>query len=557
MRYDTSFPGRCTVREDPVSTSVRPSHAPPPPFTLQSRSAGLLLHPTSLPGPHGSGDLGPCAREFVDFLADSGLTWWQTLPTGPIHTDGSPYSSDSAFAGNPLLISLDDLVARGLLTKADLKAPPALKADRVNYPAMAKFRMSRLRKAFMNFATRGGTLDPLPGSEKRSTSKGARPSAAPRGGPDTAVETLAGFTKREGSWLANFALFSAAKANLKGKPWNQWPTGLAAFAPEALVEAADEYRDEYAFASFLQYIFTLQWSALRKYASERGIGLMGDIPIFVSLDSADVWAHRRLWDLDERGRPRTVSGYPPDMFSKDGQLWGHPQYDWAAHERSGFEWWIARFRRMFAQFDAVRIDHFLGFARVWAVPAGQKTARNGRWVATPGSKLFAALQREIGDVPIIAEDLGDGTREAYALRDRHRFPGMRILQFGFGDNHGNSYHRPHTYVHTCAVYPGTHDSDTALGWFKSSPVAVKQRVLNYTGTTGRDIAWDFVRLAWLSPANTAICQVQDALGLDGKSRMNTPGTNKGNWQWRMKPGALTPALAKRLRELTEVCGRRG
>jgi 4-alpha-glucanotransferase len=535
-----------------------------PRFSLRRRACGVLLHPTSLPGPHGCGDLGPAAREFVDFLADAGQTWWQMLPTGPVHESGSPYSSDSAFAGNPLLVNLDALAADGLLSKADLKPTSDLKPDRVRYAAVEKFRMQRLRKAFAAFVQGGAA----------------------------ALADFQWFSNETKSWLPNYAMFAAIRHAQRGKPWIKWPPELRLFDSASLFEALDRYRDEYLFHTFVQYQFARQWAALRQYATERGVGLIGDIPLFVAHDSADVWSHRPLFDLDEEGRARTVSGVPPDMFSRTGQLWGHPQYAWERHLSTRFEWWVARFRQMFEQFDAVRIDHFLGFTRVWAVPGRDRTAKNGTWVATPGERLFDTLQKTFGRLPIIAEDLGPGIPAAYRLRDRFGFPGMRLLHFAFGESQsrereparsglsrdrkkagagmrgdvhgrehagagdaGSALNLPHNHVRECVVYPGTHDNDTTAGWWRALKPAERRRAMVYLGTTGREVHWDMIRCALSSVANTAIIPMQDLLGLGSEARMNTPARARGNWEWRMKPGAATPAIAKRLRELVEVCGR--
>jgi len=515
-----------------VSTTHAGPASAPPRFRLADRATGLLLHPTSLPGPHGCGDLGPAAREFVHFLAAAGVRWWQMLPIGPTPPDGAPYSSTSAFAGNPLLVSLEQLAADGLLTPQDLASAALPSHDRADYRAALAVRLPRLRVAFRCFVADGGL---------RSTGFGA-------------------FLATEGAWVMPWALYEALRRRHGGRPWPTWRSHRARRALSSL-------RQDVEFALFVQYAFHTQWAALRSYAAARGVGLLGDIPIFVAHDSCDVWSNPHLFDLHPDGRPRTVSGVPPDLFSRTGQLWGHPQYRWDVHAASGFAWWVARFRRMRALFDAVRIDHFLGFNRVWAVPGGAKTARRGRWVTTPGRALFARLRRVLGPLEVVAEDLGILTPAAAALRDACGFPGMRILQFAFGgDDPGSRYHQPHTYPRACVVYPGTHDNDTAVGWFQSlraqrrnTPRGVRtayDRVRAYLGTDGRAIHRDLVRLALASPANLAVIPVQDVLGLDNRARMNRPATTRGNWVWRMRPGALTPAHARWLRELNEVYDRR-
>ena len=508
-----------------------PPHRTKPRFTFAQRAAGALLHPTSLPGPHGCGDLGPGAYRFVDFLAAAGQRWWQMLPVGPTPDNGAPYSAHSAFAGNPLLISLDALARDGLLTRAELTPERAMSPGRVDFPATIAFRMDRLRRAYARFAQAGGF---------------ARPA-------------FARFVTTEAAWLAPYALFCALRRVHRGRPWTNWATVRAAVSQNRAL------RDEFSFTLFAQFTFDQQWSALRRYANDRGVGLIGDSPIFVSHDSCDVWAHPRLFDLDAAGRPKTKSGCPPDMFSKTGQLWGHPQYRWPQHQATGFAWWLARFARLFSLFDAVRIDHFLGFYRVWAVPGRARTAQHGRWVRVPGGELLTALRRRLGPQEILAEDLGVVTPQAVALRERFGFPGMRILQSAF-DREGDRYNQPHAFPPNCVVYSGTHDNDTTVGWLerlrrdnrrprRRGALTPYRRVLRYLGTTGREIHWDFIRLALASPANTAIVPVQDLLGLGNEARMNLPATTRGNWQWRLLAGQLTPRIAARLRDLAAAYGR--
>lgn len=507
-------------------------------FALADRAAGILLHPTSLSGPHGSGDLGPAAYRFVDWLQAAGQTWWQMLPIGPPGPGNAPYSGQSALAGSPLLISLDRLVDDGLLERRDVRPAAGLRVERVNFGVVERYRLARLRRAFEAFVVAGGL-------RRR----------------DYAV-----YCARQAAWLDDDARFFALRGQYPG-PWTSWPAALRGRRASALRRVRDELRDEIEFQRFLQYEFDRQWAALRAYAHERRVGLIGDIPIFVAYDSADVWAHPELFDLDARGRARTVSGVPPDLFSRTGQRWGHPQYRWARHRATGFAWWLARFARAGELFDAVRIDHFLGFHRVWAVPGRAKTAVHGRWVRTPGRALFATLRRKFGRQEIIAEDLGVVTPQAVALREQHGFPGMRLLHFAFGNDEGDRYNQPHTYPRNCVVYPGTHDNETTIGWFarlkrehgrrqRRGEMTPYERVLRYTGTDGREIHWDLIRLALMSPANTAIIPLQDVLGLDNRARMNTPATTRGNWQWRCAAGQLTARHAARLRALVDAYGRR-
>jgi len=519
----------------------------------------VLLHPTSLPGPHGSGDAGREARRFIDRLAAAGQTWWQMLPVGPIGPGNSPYSSPSALAGNPLLIDLSELVRDDLLAPDDLAPPPGLSADRVRYAEVIPFRERCLRRAFDVFRSR----------------------------PRRLKSQLELFCETQRTWLDDWALFAALRrtlrraAGIRGRgprserpsggsdavpAWTDWPAELRTRRPAALRQAQRELAEEFQFERFCQFLFDRQWQALRTYANQRGIGLIGDIPIFVAHDSCDVWRHPELFRLDRRGRPTVVSGCPPDYFSRTGQLWGHPHYRWERHAAEGFTWWIERFRLALRRFDAVRIDHFLGFYRAWEVPAGARTAAHGRYTLTPGRELLTAVRRALGGIQIIAEDLGNVTPQALALRDEFGIPGMRVLQFAFGE--GARYDQPHNHVRNAVVYTGTHDNDTTLGWFRSlsrpphnrrgrDGLSTRQRVLRYLGTDGRQIHRDLIRLAYLSPANLAIVPLQDVLGLDTRGRMNVPATAEGNWEWRLRPGAFTAVHVRWLRELAETYERLG
>lgn len=500
-------------------------------FALRARGAGVLLHPTSLPGAYACGDLGPAAYAFVDFLARAGQRWWQMLPVGPIGPGNSPYSSSSAFAGSPLLISPERLFQDGLLSRDQLPARAAPRA-RVRFGVAATQAERVLRTAFERFR----------GSRRR------RPGWEP-------------FAERSDEWLEGYVEFAALRRAMGGKPWCEWPSEIRDRRPAALRAARAALAEEMAFERFTQYLFDRQWRQMRRYCTRRGIGLIGDIPIFVSHDSADVWLHRALFQLDPRGRARRVSGCPPDSFSRTGQLWGHPQYDWSAHRRSRFRWWMARFQRAFDQFDAVRIDHFLGFHRCWSIAAGAKTAIRGRWVLTPGYALFDALLGELGRAEIIAEDLGAVTVEAGRLRDHYGFPGMRILQNAFGA--GARFDQPHNYVRNCVAYTGTHDNQTVVGWFRSlsrrgargggnDGRATRARALRYLACGASDIHWGMIRALYASVANTVVVPAQDILGLGDEARMNVPATPTGNWEWRLLPGALTEKHAGRLREMAET-----
>jgi 4-alpha-glucanotransferase len=507
-------------------------------FRFDRRTSGILLHPTSLPGPHGSGDIGRHAYRFVDFLASAGQRWWQMLPVNPPGSPpgNSPYSSTSAFAGSPWLVSLDTLVEQGLLSRPDVEPASAYNgAGSINFPASQRYRLQRLRKAFATFESRGGSKH----------------------------DDFARFTAAQADWLDDYALYNALRDRHDGASWSTWSLGLRLRRPQALREARQSLAEGIRFQQFVQYQFDRQWTALKRYCHERDVGLIGDVPIFVAHDSADVWAQRHLFLLDDYGRPTTVSGYPPDAFNADGQKWGHPHYNWPAHEKNGFAWWIARFAHTLRQFEAARIDHFLGFEKTWHIPARARTARRGEWVATPGDRLFLALRKALGPATIIAEDLGRVTRQAADLRDKYNFPGMRIIQFGFGDD---EYHLPHQYVRRCVAYPGTHDNSTIVGWFehlraqarqkgRNTPQREYEKVKRYVGGSSKGIHWEIIRIAMMSVADTVVFPIQDVLGLDDDSRMNRPGTPEGNWDWRLKPGHLSPAVAKRLAEMTQTYSR--
>ncbi|QQE12047.1 4-alpha-glucanotransferase [Planctomycetota bacterium] len=500
---------------------------------LDRRSSGILLHPTSLPGRHGSGDVGKHAYDFVDFLHESKQAWWQMLPIGPVDGSGSPYNSTSAFAGSYMLISLDGLVDDGLLTKSEVKPLKSFSDNKVLYPRVMKFRYKALQIAFERF------------TQKHKQNNKA----------------FQNFLKEQKFWLPDYTLFCAIKDANNQLPWWEWPKPLARRKPEALEQAREDYAEGIAFHTFIQFIFHKQWMKLKKYANSKGVSLIGDIPIFIAHDSSDVWSNASLFDLKANGLPREVSGAAPDAFSDDGQLWGHPLYLWDRHKEQKYKWWIERFRQTFTIFDSVRIDHFLGFARFWAVKYGAPTARQGKFRPGPGPSVFKALNRALGDMPIIAEDLGILTPQASALRDQFNFPGMRILQFAFGED--DSYHAPHNFPPQSVVYTGTHDNDTTIGWWKqtkkdkwkSNGLTAVQRAKICTGTSCDEIHWDLIRLAMASPANLAIFPVQDLLGLDGKSRMNLPGTVDNNWNWRLQYRALKKPTAKRLAGLTDIYGR--
>ncbi len=503
------------------------------------RTSGILLHPTSLPGRYGIGELGAEARAFVDFLEGAGQGLWEVLPLGPTGYGDSPYQCFSAFAGNPLLVSLDRLREDGLLSPADLERAPSVPAGEVDFGAVIAFKRPLLERAHARF-------------EKQ---------AAP-----AQREDFEGFCGSHAAWLDDYALFMALKQEEGGASWHRWPRALAAREAGALEEARRRHAREIRTQQFVQYVFCRQWADLRRYAHDRGVRIMGDIPIFVAHDSADVWAHPELFALAADGSPAVVAGVPPDYFSATGQLWGNPLYRWEALARTGYRWWIDRFRVALSLVDVVRLDHFRGFQAYWEVPATDTTAANGRWVEGPGAAFFEALRGALGGLPIVAENLGVITSEVEALRKRFGFPGMVILQFAFGSDRRDNDLLPHNYVRNRVVYTGSHDNDTTVGWWTSRGAGDSTRpaeevrkerafCLKYLGTRGREIHWDLIRVAMASVADTVIIPLQDALGLGSEARMNLPGRPGGNWRWRCAAGALTDAVRARLREMTEVYGR--
>jgi 4-alpha-glucanotransferase len=488
----------------------------------QPRSAGLLLHPTSLPGPEAIGDLGVEAEHFVDFLESAGQRLWQVLPLGPVGPGDSPYAGTSAFAGNPLLVSLARLAEDGL----DVGDPPRRTSYRTDYGRAAAEKWPRLRRALADFRA----------DRER-------------------VAELDSFREQHRGWLEDYALFTAIKEAHGGAGWTSWPEPLAHRDPTALARFRSEHGDAVELQEVVQLLFERQWAAVKAYANRRGVRIMGDVPIFVAHDSADVWAHPELFHLDRAGQPTIVAGVPPDYFSPTGQLWGNPIYRWDVLAQDGYRWWVERFRRVLGQVDLVRVDHFRGFAAHWSVPAGEKTAIKGRWQKAPGLQLFKAVERGLGDdLPIVAEDLGTITPDVVALLDKLGFPGMKVLQFAFGDKPDNPY-LPHNFRPNAVVYTGTHDNDTTVGWYAALKPDERHRVRTYLQSDGDEIAWDMIRLALGSVADTAIAPLQDVLSLETESRMNTPGRGEGNWTWRFHAGQLSDDLAVRLRALTEMFNR--
>ncbi len=510
---------------------------PHAPSVLEQRASGLLLHPTSLPGPHGSGDVGPAAHRFVDLLQQASQRWWQMLPVGPVGYGSSPYSAHSAFAGSPLLVALEPLVAEGLVAAADVRPPP-LPEGRVDYGATGAFRESVRRRAFEAFLRR-------PAKERRA---------------------LDAFAEAQDAWLEDWVLYRALKRAHGESSWAAWPAPLRDRKPAALLEARKELDAELAFHRFDQWLFERQWRALRAHCEARGVLLLGDLPIFVAHDSADVWANRELFFLDRAGHPTVIAGVPPDYFSATGQRWGNPLYRWPVLEKRRYGFWVERMRRTLSLFDAVRLDHFIGFTRYWEIPAHEPTAQGGRWVKGPGEKLFLGLEKALGKLPLVAEDLGAVTDEVLALRDRFGFPGLKILQFAFGTDPQAPSFKPHNYPRGAVVYTGTHDNDTAMGWFTdpgggASPRSREQvdrerrYALAYLGSSGREFHWDMIRAALASVATLAIVPVQDVLGLGNEARMNRPGVATGNWEWRLREGAFGGVAVRRLTELTRLYDR--
>ncbi len=497
------------------------------------RRSGLLLHPTSLPGRFGIGDLGSNAFAFVDFLVASAQSYWQILPLSPTGYGDSPYQTLSAFAGNPMLISPEKLVETGHLTEDDIKYAPSFPEQCVDFGPVIRYKTDLLNRAFANFRT---------------------------GGSDIQRTAFDHFCERQAYWLDDFSLFMAVKEAHQLRPWSEWERDIATRQPEAMAQWREKLADEIESVKYRQWQFFEQWLAVKRYANEHSIRVIGDIPIFVSMDSADVWANPDLFSLDQDLKPTVVSGVPPDYFSATGQLWGHPLYRWDVMAQNDYKWWIDRFRQAFTLADIARIDHFRGFYNYWEVPAGEPTAVKGRWLLGPGAPLFRAVTSVLGEVAIIAEDLGDFDAETRAgldaLQDEFGYPGMKVLQFAFSTGPTDPF-LPHNYKREGVVYTGTHDNDTTVGWYQSSSTeAERDYARQYLGTSGADIAWDLIRLAWASVSQTAMTTVQDLLRLGHEARMNTPGTSgPPDWCWRLAPGALTPEGAGRLHALTGIYGR--
>jgi 4-alpha-glucanotransferase len=487
---------------------------------LDRRRAGVLLHPTSLPSGFGIGDLGPAAFDWLEYLSRARQSVWQVLPLGPTGFGDSPYASPSAFAGNPLLIAPEPLLEQGLLGDDDVHDLADLPTDTVNFGSLQPLKERALQFAFER-------------------------------GYDTLRPSIQQFRKNHADWLDDYALFSALQDEL-GSPWTDWDAPLRARDPAALAAARERLAERVDFHEFGQYLFFTQWVALRDRARQLDIAIMGDIPIFVAHDSADVWAHQHLFKLDERGQPVVVAGVPPDYFSATGQLWGNPLYDWEGMAGEGYAWWIARFRHLLELVDLVRIDHFRGFEAAWEVPADATTAIGGQWVRGPGDAVFTAIAAALGggQPPVVAEDLGLITDEVRALLKATGFPGMKVLQFAFGDDAHNPY-LPHNYQDpNCVVYTGTHDNDTTRGWLATASEHEREHLARYLGSDRPQTTEALIRLALSSTANTAIVPLQDVLDLGSQARVNTPGAAAGNWTWRVRAHQLEPVRAECLAEMT-------
>lgn len=490
------------------------------------RESGVLLHPTSLPGEYGIGDFGDSAYRFVDWLDRAGNRLWQVMPLGPVGYGDSPYSSLSAFAGNPLLISLSVLKGDGLLSDQDLADAPDFPAARVDWGLVRPWREAKLRLAYQRVDTQ-----PILSAE------------------------FTRFLDVAPQWLRDFALFVSLKERFGGGWWLDWPVDIRAHHGAAIEHWTVELASEIRFQCFVQFLFQRQWRALRTYANQKGIRIIGDIPIFVALDSADVWANQTQFNFDtESGQPTWVAGVPPDYFSPTGQRWGNPTYNWPVMKKSGFVWWVERLRAMRDMVDIVRIDHFRGFAAAWHVPNSDDTAANGHWEEAPGAEVFSAARRELGDFPVIVEDLGLITGDVVALREILGFPGMNVLHFAFDGNPANNY-LPHNHVPNSVTYTATHDNQTTVGWWNSISEDDREKVRHYLGHHVDDPAWDLLRVALASVSNTAIVPMQDVLRLGDEARMNIPATTWGNWSWMMLPNQLDGGLADGLRDLTSTYGR--
>ena len=497
---------------------------------MKKRGSGIFLHITSLPSSFGVGDLGPWAYTFVDFLAEAKQAYWQILPLNPTEPafGNSPYHSYSAFACNPLLLSPELMVREGLLAEEDIISDKRLCSKRVDYNSVVVFKKKVFLTAFQRFKQRKDKSD----YEK--------------------------FCRENTSWLDDFALFLALKEYFQKRVWSDWPPDVRDRQEEALQAMKKALHEDMEREKFLQYVFNLQWSALRSYCQKKGIRIIGDIPVYVNYDSVDLWTHPGLFKLDQMKRPYAVAGVPPDYFSATGQLWGNPLYRWDILKEREYDWWVQRVGRNLRLFDIVRIDHFRGFVGYWEIPATENNAVNGKWEEAPAEDFFRVLTEKNPHLPLIAEDLGIITPDVRKVMEHFAFPGMKVLLFAFGEDDPMHPYLPHTYDENCVVYTGTHDNNTVGGWFKrEAKPAEKKRVFRYIGrkVKKREIHWEFIRLAMQSVARTAIIPMQDVLGLREQARMNLPATGKGNWEWRLLPEQITSQLARKISDMTETYGR--
>ncbi|MFH0811728.1 MAG: 4-alpha-glucanotransferase [Pseudomonadota bacterium] len=496
---------------------------------MKRRGSGILLHITSLPSPFGIGDLGSGAYRFIDFLAEAKQSYWQVLPlnpTDPIHYN-SPYHSTSAFAFNPLLISPELMIAEGFLKRENIESFPEFPQDRVDHLSVKEYKENLFNQAFTHF--------------KRKRDQG-----------------YLEFCSQNAHWLEDFALFVALKANFQGKAWSEWPPGLRDRNREALESAKSEHQDKIEKIKFLQYIFNKQWASLKNYCTEKSIQIIGDLPIYVDYDSADVWAHPELFKLDDNQKPYVVAGVPPDYFSATGQLWGNPIYRWDILKERDYDWWVKRIAHSLKLYDFLRIDHFRGFVAYWEVPAREKTAINGKWIEAPAIDFFTRLTKKFPYLPIIAEDLGVITPDVREVMNHFELPGMKLLLFAFGPDLPTNPYIPHNLGKNCIAYTGTHDNNTIRGWFEKEVTPEdKKRLFKYLSreVPAEEIHWELIRLVMMSVANTVIFPLQDILGLGEEARMNLPATREGNWKWRLLPNQITPDITKRLLEMTEIYGR--
>jgi 4-alpha-glucanotransferase len=491
------------------------------------RKGGILLHPTSLPGPYGIGDLGPTTWSWIDWLIEAGCQMWQVLPLGPTGYGDSPYQSFSSFAGNPLLISPERLQVEGLLTEGDLEPLPEFPSDRVDFGMVIEYKERLLTRATERF--RQDTAHPL-------------------------EEGFRTFCQQQAFWLDDFALFMAIKAEHDGKPWINWEPSLALRQPDALTEAIERLEVQIEGHRIRQFLFSHQWETVSRRAKQEGLLIIGDVPIFVAHDSADVWAHPEFFFLDDSGMPTVVAGVPPDYFSPTGQRWGNPLYRWDKLQDDGYSWWLSRLERVLSMVDFVRLDHFRGFEAYWEIPVEAAGTESGRWVTGPGADFLEAARRALGHLPIIAEDLGLITSEVVALRDAFALPGMKVLQFAFDGDATHEY-LPHNFERQCVVYTGTHDNDTTKGWYESAPDETQVFCRRYLGCNDENISWEMIKAAWSSVAEWAIAPMQDLLERGSEARMNFPSRAEGNWQWRITSDQLTSQLAERMREMNSLYGR--